>query len=102
MNFTELAVPPKYRMIIRVHATKVLEPTGCEICHMSRFSFADARPAAPMCDVCGRMLCWECYGKDGHISGPDLNQYNCCDSCAELEAEEIEAILHLRMKLNRT
>lgn len=100
--FTELPIPPKERMILTLYFTKApADATDCEICHMSRVSFADTRPAPLACAVCGRLLCWSCYGHEGVYTGSDLKHYPICDTCGDLEREEINAILELRSKLNQ-
>lgn len=101
--FTELPAPLKERVIIRVYFTKapVDSVIHCEACHMSRVSFADKRPVPPECGVCGRLLCWPCFGDYGAIPGPNLTQVCICDSCAELEIDNIHAILELREKLSQ-
>lgn len=98
-SFTELPLPLKERMIIRVYVTKVLDPDRCDSCHMKRVPAPGEKSVPPMCDVCGRMLCRGCYGDDGTVPGPGLKHYHICDACVELESEEINTILELRAKL---
>jgi hypothetical protein len=101
--FTELPIPPKERMIITLYFTTTpADLTNCEIWHMSRVSFADKRRAPKACDVCGRLLCWACFGSEATIPGPDLSQVHICDGCAELDIKEVHAIIELRKKLNNT
>lgn len=100
---TELPVPAKERLIIRMHFTTVLEPDVCELCHMRRVPGPGEKTVPLMCDVCGRMLCNACYGNDGTLTGSDLKQYHICDVCADdytgLRGVEIDAILEMRAKL---
>jgi hypothetical protein len=96
--FTEIQVPPKTRLIIRVHTTTELNPTHCESCHMSRVSFAEIGRPPLMCEVCGRMLCRACYGEDGTYTANNLKKYNICDECNDLEDVDIEAVLIIRQE----
>lgn len=99
--FTEMPVSPKRRLIIQMHTTSELDPILCESCESSRADFADPRPLAPMCDVCGMLLCWACFGADKTISGTDLKQYHICDSCTGMRIEEIDEVLEMRARFPR-
>lgn len=97
--FTELPAPKRTHRLSIVAVWSKIEHR----CEHPKCDWMDAEEVSE-CPVCGRWMCEDCFGEDGvNIAGARMGMFSalCCDDCAKLTADERQAVMDLRAKIDQ-